>query len=322
MTALELPRHVRIREVGPRDGFQAERVSVPTDTKVAIIDALSATGLSAIQATSVVHPRAVPQLADAEEVTARVHRAPGVRYSVLVPNLRGAERAVAMNVEWDLMLSVTDAHSRSNANRGTWEAMDALEPVIDLARQHGVRIVGGMATALGCPFEGRVPYDRVRRVAQRYYEMGVRHLSVADTVGVADPELVFETLSRLRADFSDVELGLHLHNTRGMALANLLAGLQAGVGVFDASIGGLGGCPFAPGASGNVATEDVVHMLALMGVDTGVDIEALLEITKRHLTNLVDHPLESAVARAGVSWALHTAPAGQQLTGQNGRPRR
>lgn len=323
MTAFELPRHVRIREVGPRDGFQAERVSVPTDTKVAIIDALSATGLSAIQATSVVHPRAVPQLADAEQVMARVNRVPAVRYSVLVPNLRGAERAVAMDAdEWDLMLSVTDAHSRSNANRDTWEAMDALEPVVDLAGQHGVRIVGGMATALGCPFEGRVPYDRVRRVAQRYYDMGVRRLSVADTVGVADPKLVFETLGRLRSEFADVELGLHLHNTRGMALANLLAGLQAGVSVFDASIGGLGGCPFAPGASGNVATEDVVHMLALMGVDTGIDIEALLDITERHLTNLVDHPVESAVARAGVSWALHTAPAGQQLTGQNGRSRR
>lgn len=312
MAGWELPSRVHVREVGPRDGFQAEAAHIPTDTKVAVVDELSRTGVPAIQVTSVVHPRAVPQLADAEEVMRRITRHDSVRYSVLVPNLRGAERAVGVRAdEWDLMLSVTDSHSRSNANRDTWPAMDALAPVVELGRENGVRVVGGMATALGCPFEGRVPYQRVRDVAGRYHDMGIRHLSVADTVGVADPSLVHDTMTRLRTDFPDAEFGLHLHNTRGMALANALAGLQAGVASFDGSVGGMGGCPFAPGASGNLATEDLVHMLDLMGIDTGVDVDALLALANGTVTDVVDHPLESSVARAGVAWTLHAAPEHQ-----------
>lgn len=321
MTAWRLPSRAVVREVGPRDGFQAEAAHIPTDAKVAIVDELSRTGVPVIQATSVVHPRAVPQLADAEEVMRRITRRDGVRYSVLVPNLRGAERAVGMRAdEWDLMLSVTDSHSRSNANRDTWPALDALAPVVELGHEHGVRVVGGLATALGCPFEGRVPYQRVRDVAGRYHDMGLRHMSVADTIGVADPALVHDTMTRLRSDFPDVEFGLHLHNTRGMALANALAGLQAGVTSFDGSVGGMGGCPFAPGASGNLATEDLVHMLDLMGVDTGVDVHALRAVANGAVSDVVDHPLESSVARAGVSWTLHAAPDHQVLPdgGTNG----
>ncbi|MGH3320843.1 MAG: hydroxymethylglutaryl-CoA lyase [Streptosporangiaceae bacterium] len=312
-----LPSAVRIREVGPRDGLQAEGPFVPTEKKVALVDGLSRTGVATVQATSFVHPRAVPQMADAAEVMAGITRVPGVTYSVLVPNPRGAERARALGAdEWDLMLSVTDAHSRSNANRGTWEALDRLAPVVEMARADGVCVVGGMATALGCPFEGRVPYERVRDVARAYRDLGVTNLSVADTVGVADPALVHSTMARLGEDFPDATLSLHLHDTRGMALANLVAGLRAGVAVFDASVGGLGGCPFAPGASGNVATEDVVHMLHLMGVDSGVDLDAMLELAREAVPDAVGHPADSAVARAGVAWDLHPAPS-RQVVGEN-----
>jgi hydroxymethylglutaryl-CoA lyase len=309
----ELPERVEINEVGPRDGFQAESEFIPTERKVEIVDALSRTGVAAIQVTSVVHPKAVPQLADAEEVMARIERVPGLRYTVLVPNLRGAERAVPMNADgWELMLSVTDSHSRSNANRSTDEALKGMEPVVALARENGVEVTGSMATALGCPFEGRVPFERILYVAEAYRAMGVRHLGVADTVGVADPRLVFETMSGLSERMPEMGLGLHLHNTRGMALANVLAALQAGVTEFDSSVGGLGGCPFAPGATGNISTEDLVHMLDLMGVACGVDLDSML-VVARDVREVVGHPLESAVARAGKASDLHEAPRAQVL---------
>jgi hydroxymethylglutaryl-CoA lyase len=309
----DLPGAVEVNEVGPRDGFQAEDEFIPTQRKVEIIDTLSRTGVASIQATSVVHPKAVPQLADAEEVMARIERVPGVRYTVLVPNLRGAERAVPMRADgWELMLSVTDSHSRSNANRSTDEALKGMEPVVALARENGVEVTGSMATALGCPFEGKVPFERVLYVAEAYRAMGVRRVSVADTVGVADPRLVLETMSGLKERSPDVEFGLHLHNTRGMALANVLAALRAGVTAFDSSVGGLGGCPFAPGATGNVSTEDLVHMLQLMGVRSGVDLDAMLAVA-REVRDVVGHPLESAVARAGKASDLHEAPRAQAL---------
>jgi hydroxymethylglutaryl-CoA lyase len=309
----ELAAAVEVNEVGPRDGFQAEEEFIPTGRKVEVVDALSRTGVAAIQVTSVVHPKAVPQLADAEAVMARIERAPGVRYTVLVPNLHGAERAVPMNADgWELMLSVTDSHSRSNANRSTDEALKGMEPVVALARENGVEVTGSLATALGCPFEGRVPFERVLYVAEAYRAMKVMRISVADTVGVADPRLVFETMSRLKERLPDVRLGLHLHNTRGMALANVLAALQAGVTQFDSSVGGLGGCPFAPGATGNISTEDLVHMLDLMGVRSGVDLDSMLAVA-REVSEVVRHPLESAVARAGKASDLHEAPQTQVL---------
>ena len=309
----QLPGAVEINEVGPRDGFQAEDEFIPTERKVEIVDALSRTGVAAIQVTSVVHPKAVPQLADAEDVMARIERTPGVRYTVLVPNLRGAERAVPMEADgWELMLSVTDSHSHSNANRNTDEALRGMEPVVALARENGVEVTGSMATALGCPFEGKVPFERVLYVAEAYRAMGVRHLGVADTVGVADPRLVFETMSGLKERLPSITLGLHLHNTRGMALANVLAALQAGVTEFDSSVGGLGGCPFAPGATGNISTEDLVHMLDLMEVGSGVDIDSMLAVA-REVKEVVGHPLESAVARAGKADDLHEAPQAQAL---------
>ncbi len=309
-----VPRSVLINEVGPRDGFQLERAMIPTPKKVEVIDALSRTGVRRLQVTSFVRPDAVPQLQDADEVMRRIRRADGVSYSVLVPNLRGAQRAVEHGASaWETMLSVSDSHSRANANRSTAEALAGMADVVAAAHDHGVEVVGGMATALGCPFEGRIGYDRVSWVVDTYRGWGVRRVSVADTVGVADPAHVHAMSARLIADFPDVEFALHLHDTRGMGMSNVLAGLAAGITAFDSSVGGLGGCPFAPGATGNIATEDLVHMLALLGVDTGVDLSAVLAISRGRVAGLVDHPLESALSRAEPSWDLHPSPAGQEL---------
>jgi hydroxymethylglutaryl-CoA lyase len=310
----ELPERVRINEVGPRDGFQLEQVLIPTDRKIEIVNALSCTGVTGVQVTSFVRPDAVPQLKDGDEVMRSINRRDDVSYAVLVPNLKGAQRAAEHGADvWETMLSVTDAHSRANANRDTAEALKGMRDVVDLARENDVEMVGGMATALGCPFEGRTPYDRVAWVAGEYHDMGVRKVTVADTVGVADPAHVYAMCSRLRSDFPDVEFALHLHDTRGLGLSNVLAGMAAGIVDFDSSVGGLGGCPFAPGATGNIATEDLVHMLALLGVETGVDLSAMLAVSRELVAPVIDHPLEASLRRAEPSWSLHAAPTGQQL---------
>jgi hydroxymethylglutaryl-CoA lyase len=311
----DLPSRVRINEVGPRDGFQLEKVLIATPRKVEIVDALSRTGVPGVQVTSFVRPDAVPQLEDGAEVMRAISRQPQVDYAVLVPNRKGAERALEHGADsWETMLSVSDSHSRANANRDTGQALEGMRDVVRLAHEHGVEVTGGMATALGCPFEGRVPYDRVAWVVSTYHDMGVRKVTVADTVGVADPGHVYAVCSRLRSDFPDVEFALHLHDTRGLGLSNVLAGMAAGVVDFDSSVGGLGGCPFAPGASGNIATEDVVHMLALLGVETGIDLEALLAVSRDLVAPVVDHPLESSLSRADPSWRLHASPDRQVLS--------
>jgi len=310
----ELPARVDINEVGPRDGFQLEKTVIDTAKKIQIIDALSATGLAHVQATSFVRPQAVPQLQDAEQVMTGITRAPGVSYAVLVPNLKGAQRALPHKADvWETMLSVSDAHSLANANRPTADALETMRDVVALAKESGVEVVGGMATALGCPFEGRMGYDRVSWVVGAYHDMGVRRVTAADTSGVADPAHVYELSSRLVRDFPDITFALHLHDTRGLGLANVIAGMAAGISDFDSSVGGLGGCPYAPGATGNVATEDLVHMLELMGVETGVDLAALTAIARTQVAPVVDHPLESSLSRAAPSWVLHPSPSGQQL---------
>lgn len=312
--SLDLPEYVSVQEVGPRDGFQLERRPIPTETKIDIIDALSTTGLPALQLTSFVRADAVPQLSDADEVMSNFARSTLVDYSVLIPNLKGAERAAAYEADtWELMLSTTDGHSIANANRPTSEAFERLIPVIELGAQKGVRLVGVMATALGCPFEGRPSYDRISWVVGKYAEAGVRYISIADTAGLADPAHVARVCSSIRADFPEITFSLHLHNTRGLGLANVVAGMQSGITAFDSSIGGLGGCPYAPGASGNIATEELVHMLHLMDVQTGVDLDALIEIARDRVTSVVDHPLESSFLRADPSWHLHGSPVRQRF---------
>lgn len=296
-----LPKTATIVDMTGRDGFQMEPEFIPTETKIEIINLLSHSGLRQIQVTSFVHPKAVPQLADAEAVMQGIERVPGVIYRVLVPNLKGAERALAVGAdELNLLVSVTDSHSLSNANRTTADALAALEPVIELAERQGVPATGGAAVSLGCPFEGVPPKDRLDMVYGFFYERGIRKLSVADTVGMANPALVYERLCYLRERYPDATFSLHLHDTRRMAMANILAGLHAGVTEFDGTVGGLGGCPYAPGATGNIASEDMVHMLHEMGISTGVDLDALLAINRR-LREVVGHALDSNIARAGRS---------------------
>lgn len=309
-----LPAHVRIQEVGPRDGFQLEPNVIATADKISIIDALSATGVPAVELTSFVRPDAVPQLADGAQVMAGYTRAPGVQYSVLIPNLRGAQRALEFDADvWGLMLSATDAHSIANANRTTEEAFERLRPVIELGLEQGIHLVGGMATSLGCPFEGRPSFERIASVVGLYADAGVSHVSLADTAGLADPAHVYSMSSQLKEAFPEVSIALHLHNTRGLGMANVIAGLAAGVTDYDSSIGGLGGCPYAPGATGNIATEELVHMLALLGIDTGIDLEALVRIARGPVAAAVGHSLESAFEKADPSWVLHTPPARQVL---------
>lgn len=298
------PSAITLCEVGPRDGFQMEPEFIPTEVKVEIIDALSQTGLREIQATSFVHPQAVPQLRDAEEVLTRITRAPGVVYSALVPNERGAERAIAARVDRiDIVVSVSESHSWSNTRMSTTRAMERAREIVRLGAESRTEVSIGFATALGCPFEGFPAYERIERlVGTAVEEYGIRRVGIADTVGMASPALVWTTMSRLLSRFGSATFSLHLHNTRGMGLANLLAGLDAGVTHFDASIAGLGGCPFAPGATGNIAAEDAVHMVEEMGIRTGVDLAALLDVARR-VAAVVGHA-DSAILKAGPSSKL------------------
>lgn len=296
---MQFPTQVTIHEVCPRDGFQPEKEWIPTETKIEIIDALSQTGVREIQATSFVHPRAIPQLRDAEEVLAGITKRPGVSYDALVPNLRGAERAVTTAVDvWHLMLSASEAHNRENGNRAIAETMAGFPAVVELAAEHGADVHGGLAVAFGCPYEGEMPLEQLIRIVGEYAALGIEHVSLGDTTGMANPAQIYETMMRLRERFPDIGWTLHLHDTRGMALANVVAGLQAGIDHYDSAAGGLGGCPYAPGATGNVATEDLIHMLHLMGIETGVDLDAVISIASR-LQDVVGHPLESRILKAG-----------------------
>ncbi len=294
----DLPARLSLREVGPRDGLQNE-APVPTAGKVALVDALSATGVGRIEAVSFVHPRAVPSMADADEVWAGVHRNPAVRYSALVPNLRGAERALAAGFEEiEVVVSASDTHNRTNVNRSTEESLDDIAAIIDLAHARSATVQVIVSTAWGCPYEGDVPVARVLAVAGRALADGADSLSYGDTTGMATPTRVTRLIGETRSAQPDAGLNLHFHNTRGTGLANVLAALELGVSDFDASVGGLGGCPYAPGATGNIATEELVHMVEDMGVATGVDLAAMIDVAAQAEV-LVGRTLPSQVLRAG-----------------------
>lgn len=301
---MNLPSAVDIVEVGPRDGFQAIHDWIPTEIKVQVVDQLSRAGLRTIQVTSFVHPSAIPQLSDAEAVMNRIERRPGVTYEALVPNLKGAERALAAGADkLKLMLSVTDAHSMANANRSTAAALEQLVPVVRTAQERGVPVCGGLSVALGCPYEGFPPAERLLWIVGEYVALGVTDISVADTAGMANPVLVYDRLARLRERFPEVEFGLHLHDTRRMAAGNVLAALQASIQRFDGAVGGMGGCPYCPGATGNIATEDLVHMLEEMGIETGVDLEGLLAAAA-FVRQQIPASADSALLRAGTTRSL------------------
>jgi hydroxymethylglutaryl-CoA lyase len=285
-------RRVSIREVAPRDGLQNEE-PIATDSKVRLIDALSGTGVRRIEAVSFVHPKAIPQMADADEVWARVSRKPQVRYSALIPNTRGAQRAIAAGFrEIEVVVSASDTHNRRNLNRSTDESLDDIAALIPLVHDAGATLEVIVATSFGCPFEGDVDPERVVSIVDRVRADGADRIAFGDTTGMATPRRVRDVLSEVRPDL------LHFHNTRGTGLANVLTALELGVSEFDASVGGIGGCPYAPGATGNIATEELVHMLHDMGVDTGIDLDALIEVAQL-AENLLGHTLPSGVLRAG-----------------------
>ena len=294
----DLPSRISVREVGPRDGLQNED-PVPASAKIALIDQLATTGVSRIEAVSFVRAEAIPQMADADEVWAAVTKDPAIRYSALAPNLRGARRALdAGFTEVEAVVSASDTHNRKNVNRGTAQSLDEIAVMIDEAHQRGAALQVVVATAWGCPYEGDVPVERVLAVAGRAVADGADAISFGDTTGMATPSRVRDLVGSFRFRHPDVPLNLHFHNTRGTGLANVLAALELGVDDFDASVGGLGGCPYAPGASGNIATEELVYMVEDMGVGTGVDLAAMIEAAAA-AERIVGRELPSQVLRAG-----------------------
>jgi len=294
----DLPAKISVREVGPRDGLQNED-PVPTDAKIELIDRLSGTGVARIEAVSFVRPEAIPQMADASEVWQGITRAPSVRYSALVPNLRGAIRALDSGLtELEAVVSASDTHNRANVRRGTAESLDDIAVIIETAHQRGASCQVVVSTAWGCPYEGDVPVSRVVRVASRAVDDGADSISFGDTTGMATPRRVRELVGEFRSAHPGVPLNLHFHNTRGTGLANVLTALELGVADFDASVGGLGGCPYAPGATGNIATEELVHMVEDMGVATGIDLDAMIDAAA-DAERIIGRRLPSQVLRAG-----------------------
>jgi hydroxymethylglutaryl-CoA lyase len=295
---MALPSRVRIVEVGPRDGLQNEKTTVPTAAKIELIDRLSATGLQTIEATSFVSPKWIPQLADAAEVYAGIARRPGVRYPVLVPNEQGYERARAAGAdEIAVFTAASEAFNRKNINASIDESLQRFAPVMARASADGIPVRGYVSTVLGCPYQGEVPVADVVRVARALHDMGCYEISLGDTIGVGTPAKARAMLRAVADAIPIPALAVHFHDTYGQALANILACLEEGVAVVDAAVSGTGGCPYAKGASGNVASEDVAYMLHGMGIDTGIDLDALSD-TGRWLAALLGHETGSKFTKA------------------------
>jgi hydroxymethylglutaryl-CoA lyase len=301
----ELPAEVRIREVGPRDGFQNEPEVIPTAAKVRLIGMLAASGVRRLEVTSFVRPEVIPQLSDAEDVLRQIERPEGVAYSVLIPNARGLERALELRDRFDevnLFLSASETHNQKNVNRSIAESLEDLERTIQRARSEELRCEGVISVSFGCPYEGEVPPERVYGIAERLAGAGCEEIAFGDTTGMANPAQVGEFLTDARERLSGVELTAHFHNTRGQGLANVLAALEAGVTSFESAFGELGGCPVPPGSTGNISTEDLVSMLHEMGVETGVDLEVLIAAS-RAAQETLGRPLGAHVLKAGpVDW--------------------
>ena len=311
-----MTEHAQIREVGLRDGLQSIAETLPTEQKIGWLEAEHAAGVREIEVSSFVPPKLLPQLADAETVVRRALALPGLTVSALIPNLRGAERGLAFGVhEINFVLSVSEGHNRANVRRTTAESIDDFRRVVALC--HGApaerrpRVACGLATAFGCTIEGNVDEDRVRRIAVEVAEAGADAILLADTVGYGQPAAVERVFRRVIADVAPLPVAGHFHDTRGLGLANVLAALNAGARAFDASLGGLGGCPYAPGATGNIVTEDLAFMLEAMGFDTGIDIARLIavrEFVHSVLPSVVQH---GAIAKAGLPKNFHAAPIAQ-----------
>jgi hydroxymethylglutaryl-CoA lyase len=298
---------IYFNDVVTRDGFQIEPNFIPTEDKVRLIDAMSQCGFAKIEVTSFTSPKAIPMLRDAEEVMGKIQRVAGVEYTVLVPNLRGAERAFESRAdEFNLVMSTSETHNLANLRMTREKSFAGLTEVIRYADGR-TPINVSLSTAFGCPMEGDVPQEVVEQFCQRFADLGVRGLTICDTTGMANPAQVAKMSESLQKKFPHLQLTMHFHNTRGMGLANVLASAQNGIVRFDGSLGGLGGCPYAPGASGNISSEDAIHMLDAMGYDTGIDISKLLELA-RELPKIVGHSVPGQVAKAGRTCDLHSAP--------------
>ena len=303
-----MSERIEINEVSPRDGLQMEKAFVPTESKIAYIDALSACGFARIEVTSYTSPKAIPALADADAVMAGIRRVPGVRYTALVPNLRGMERAVEGRPdEINLVMSVSETHNRANLRMTREQSLAGLQDVLRQAGTLGLPCNVSLSTAFGCPFEGEIDAAEVLRLARTLADSGAAGITACDTTGMAHPEQVRQ-LSVMLQKALQTPITIHLHNTRGMGLANALAAYQAGIRRFDAATGGLGGCPYAPGASGNVSTEELAHMFASMGCETGIDVERLLAVVGT-LSSLVGSPVTSQLAQAGTRLRRYAPPA-------------
>ena len=301
-------QRIHFNEVVTRDGFQNEPAFVPTDAKVTLIDELSACGYAKVEVTSFTSAKAIPMLRDAEEVMGRIRRLPGVETTVLVPNVRGAERALESRAdELNLVMSISETHNLANLRMPRDKSFAGLREVIAMAAGR-VPVNVSLSACFGCPMEGDVPADEVLRWAGRFAELGVRGLTICDTTGMAHPAQVSRMARLLRDRFGGLQLTLHFHNTRGMGLANVLASVQEGIDRFDGSLGGLGGCPYAPGATGNICSEDAIHMLHAMGFETGIDLPRLLAVARR-LPEVVGHDVPGQVAKAGLITDLHPAPS-------------
>ena len=298
------PRSVRIREVGPRDGIQSEKADVDTRDKIALIDALSATGLRYIEAISIVSPKAIPQMADARDVWAGIGRKEGVVYSALVPNRKGAEIAAELGVDsLQVFIAASDSYNLKNVHKTTDDSFADVEEVVSVARDARIPVEGTISTAFGCPYEGDVAPSKVVAVSERMNDMGIDAISYGDTTGMGTPRRVRDVIDALRDALPGLTLNMHFHDTRGTGLANVLTALEQGVDYFDASIGGMGGSPFAQGATGNIATEDLVHMLTDMDIETGIDLDGLIAAGKV-AQSFIKGELPSKVLKAGPRWAV------------------
>ncbi len=302
-----MPERVTMREVGPRDGFQNEPETIATADKIRLIDMLSATGVPRIEVTSFVRADVIPQLADGAEVLAGIERRPGVSFSVLIPNRRGLENALAHRDRFDevsVFLSASESHNQANVNRSIEDSLAGLEGTLGAAGEAGLRREGVIATSFGCPYEGEVPPERVFAIAERLVAAGCEEVGFGDTTGMANPRQVREFFAAARERLTGVELTAHFHNTRGQGLANVLAALEEGIASFEASFGELGGCPVPPGSTGNVSSEDLVSMLHEMGIETGIDLPTLLAAS-RAAQEVLGRPLGAHVLRAGpVDWRV------------------
>ncbi|MND73682.1 Hydroxymethylglutaryl-CoA lyase YngG [compost metagenome] len=299
-----------VQEVAPRDGLQIEPVWVATPDKIDLINQLSLAGFSRIEAGSFVSPKAIPALRDGEDVFRGIHRQPGVIYVALIPNLKGAQRALAAGAdELNLVMSASQTHNLANMRMGREQSLAGFADIVAAVQDQGVSLNASVATAFGCPFEGKIDEDDVMRIVDAYLELGMQGVTLADTTGMANPRQVERMVARVLTRLPASALTLHFHNTRGLGLCNVLAAYEAGARRFDSALGGLGGCPFAPGASGNICSEDLVNLCEEVGIPTGIDLPHLLQLS-RTLPALLGHDLPGQVAKAGRNCDLHAPPAG------------